>query len=291
MPDYDALRAEATERLGSGRTLAGQADDPAFADARIFDFLYGGNFSSAGDDTVAGDNVNTIVLQVPKEELARGRDPARHPVIGVWSSTSRRRTTVLRGDGKVVERGRYVQVARVGMPLVDEAIIAVRHRDEWHTSGPHRDSRFRRYYTDPIAPRLVNRVYGLPIPDSNPDAAGIQRADLVQFFLTGVPGLNEPAGRVAPGDALRLNMSIAPCAPAACETYSRLGVIGGDFAGFPNGRRPADDVVDVVLQVLEGELVDNPNDLGDDVDANDGSFGERFPYVAPPHSGSAAGGA
>ena len=159
-------------------------------------------------------------------------------------------------------------------------------KDRWSATRPTRDVRFRGYYNDPIVPRVVNAVYGLPIPDSNPDAGGTQRADLIQVFLTGVPGLNQPGGRARLSDQLRLNMSIPPCEPGACDDYSRLGVVGGDFSGFPNGRRLADDIVDVALQVMEGELIGSPNDLSDGVDANDIRFRRTFPYVPLPHPGS-----
>jgi hypothetical protein len=103
----------------------------------------------------------------------------------------------------------------------------------------------------------------------------------VQVFLTGVPGLNQDATFTRPGEQIRLNTSIPPTAKP-----NRLGVIGGDKAGYPNGRRLADDVVDISLQVVEGELVGAANDLSDKVDANDKKFGQHFPYVALPASGS-----
>ena len=108
---------------------------------------------------------------------------------------------------------------------------------------------------------------------------------VVQVFLTGVPGLNQP-NHVTPSEELRLNMEIPPCQPGSCNKYSRLGVIGGDVAGFPNGRRLSDDVLDASLQVVYGELIGNPNDLGDGVDSNDVPFLKTFPYVAYPHAGS-----
>jgi hypothetical protein len=124
---------------------------------------------------------------------------------------------------------------------------------------------------------LVEAVYGIPAPAT-------PRDDLVSVFLTGVEGLNQPANLKAPGEMLRLNTSIPPTA-----NPDRLGVIGGDTAGFPNGRRLTDDVIDIALQVVEGELVGSPNDLGDAVGTNDKAFSEYFPYVALPHDGSASG--
>ncbi|MGH7664693.1 MAG: DUF4331 family protein, partial [Gemmatimonadaceae bacterium] len=125
---------------------------------------------------------------------------------------------------------------------------------------------------------LIEAIYGIPAPAT-------PRDDLVSVFLTGLDGLNQPPD-VTPSEQLRLNMSIPPCEAGSCASHSRLGVIGGDTAGFPNGRRLTDDVVDIALQVVEGELVGNPNDLGDAVDKNDVDFRGTFPYVALPKSGS-----
>jgi hypothetical protein len=121
---------------------------------------------------------------------------------------------------------------------------------------------------------LIEAVYGIPAPET-------PRNDLVSVFLTGVEGINKPAGKITPSEQLRLNMSTPVTA-----NPDRLGVIGGDTQGFPNGRRLADDVIDIALQVVEGELVGNPNDLGDGVDANDVEFSDTFPYLALPVSGS-----
>jgi hypothetical protein len=288
MPDYAALRDEGVETFGpngAGKVFAGQADDPFFLDLRVFDLLYGGDLSEVGDDTLAGFNVNALALQVPMRAVARNGNATKHPIIGVWSTASRRSTRVHTGEGEVRERGNFVQVSRLGMPLVNEVVIPVRLKDEWNASAPRGDARFLRYVQDPILARTVEAVYGIPVPDSDPDARGIQRADLVSVFLTGVEGLNMPRG-VTPSEQLRLNMSIASCERGDCPEHSALGVIGGDVAGFPNGRRLADDVLDIALQVVEGELLDNPNDLGDGVGANDEAFGAAFPYVSLPHSGS-----
>ncbi|MGZ4591762.1 MAG: DUF4331 family protein, partial [Actinomycetes bacterium] len=120
---------------------------------------------------------------------------------------------------------------------------------------------------------LLKNVCGVNAPTDNRD-------DLVTVFLTGIKGLNQPK-KVTPSEQLRLNTR-----PVAGQTPSRLGVIGGDKNGFPNGRRLSDDVVDIALQVVGGELKGNPNDLGDGVNANDAQFGTTFPYVALPLSGS-----
>jgi hypothetical protein len=280
MPDYATLRGQAIYAFDGGRTLAGQADDPFFLDLRIFDLLYGADFSETGDDTLAGFNVNTVVLQVPKAALAKDGKPGKNPIIGVYSSTSLRRTTVLRNEGELSQSGDFVQVSRLANPLINEVVIGVGDKDEWNATVPHQEEKFLRYYRDPIVPEVVEAIYGIPAPKT-------PRRDLIAVFLTGVAGLNKPSD-VQLSELLRLNMSIPPCEPGSCADYSRLGVIGGDVAGFPNGRRLADDVLDIELQVLEGELLGNPNDLGDGVDQNDVSFASSFPYVALPHAGSEA---
>jgi len=260
MPNYGQLRNQAVKSYGYGaKSFAGQAEDPFFLDLRVFDLLYGGDLSEVGNDTLAGYNVNTIALQVPKKDLLGGGDP----VFGVWSTTSRLNSL-----------GLPVQVSRLGNPLVNEVVIPVKDKDKFNASRPVNDPQFLSYVTDPELARLIEKVYGIKAPKT-------PRNDLVQVFLTGVPDLNKDANFTRPGEQMRLNTSIAPAA-----TPNRLGVIGGDTAGYPNGRRLGDDVVDISLQVVEGELTGAPNDLGDKVDGNDKAFGSRFPYVALPHSGS-----
>ncbi len=301
MPNgYAPLRREATRSaMGNRMTYAGQADDPFFADLRVFDLLYGaeienGRFVESGNDTLAGYNVQTIALQVPKKELALNHKVAANPVIGVWSDTERRRTMVqsrTNGRGGARNKGRFAQVSRLGNPLVNEVVIPFRDKDRFNASTPRRDAQFLRYVQNPEVPRLVEAIYGIPAPAT-------PRTDLVEVFLTGVcakPGcpptvngvnlnsqlLNrgvDPA-RFRPSEMLRLNMSVPPS-----RQMNRLGVIGGDLAGFPNGRRLGDDVVDIELQVLEGELLGRANDIGDAVSRNDKPFTRSFPYVGIPHS-------
>jgi hypothetical protein len=159
------------------------------------------------------------------------------------------------------------------MPLVNELVIPVRDKDKFNASTPWNDAQFGKYVTDPELPRLIEKIYKIKAPAA-------PRKDLVQVFLTGVPKLNQPAG-VRAHEAIRLNTSIAPSA-----SPKRLGVLDGDTGGYPNGRRLTDDVVDISLQVVEGELLGKKNDLGDAVNTNDRAFGRTFPYVALPHSGS-----
>ena len=282
MPDYERLRDEAVVRMGTGKAFAGPADDPFFGDLAVLDRFLAGHVAGAGEDTMAGFNVSALALQVPKAALARQRDPSRHPVIGVWSSAFRRKITVLRQDGSIKERGPLVQVTRLGMPLVREAIIPAGEQPRWQAAQPRSDGVFRDRYSDPLVARAREATRG-PAPDSDMTAPGVQRKDLLQVFLAGVPGLNRISGKVTLSDQLRLNMSLPPCSSEDCDTYSAMGVIGGDFAGFPNGRRLDDGGIDSILQILEGELLDKPNDLSDGVDTNDVALGERFPYLALPH--------
>jgi len=145
----------------------------------------------------------------------------------------------------------------------------------FNASRPVNDAQFLRYVTHPELPRRIQQIYGIPAPAT-------PRNDLVQVFLTGIPGLNQPPN-VTPSEMLRLNTSTPP---TPINRGNRLGVIGGDTGGFPNGRRLVDDVVDIALQVVEGELVGSPNDLGDAVNRNDDPFLGAFPYLALPDSGS-----
>jgi hypothetical protein len=143
--------------------------------------------------------------------------------------------------------GQFTQVSRLGHPLVNELVIGLKDKDTFNGSEPSGDAQFLEYVTHPTLPVLIQALYGVQ-PPATP------RNDLVQVFLTGVPGLNQPANG-APSEMLRLNTSIPPVAPAS---QNRLGVLGGDNAGFPNGRRPGDDVVDIALRVVEGILL-SPN--------------------------------
>ncbi len=275
MPNYAKLRDQAVVSVGStGRSFVGQADDPFFLDLRVFDLLYGANLKEAGNDTLDGYNVSVLALQVPKSDLAAGGDASANPIVGVWSTAERPSMKVTNADGTQNVSGDYVQVSRLGMPLVNEVVVPAGKKDYFNGSKPEADAQFLPKVTDPEVPKLIEAVYGIKAPAT-------PRDDLVSVFLTGVEGLNKPANG-APSEQLRLNMSIAPVAAG-----NRLGVIGGDTAGFPNGRRLSDDVIDVALQVVEGELKGSANDLGDGVNANDVAFGATFPYVALPHSGSA----
>ncbi|AVH59600.1 MULTISPECIES: DUF4331 domain-containing protein [Streptomyces] len=260
MPDYGALRDQAVHKLAGGSTtFAGQADDPFFLDLRVFDLLYGGNLTEVGNDTLKGYNVNSIALQVPNDMI---RESAGQPIVGIWSTTQRKDA-----------RGHWTQVSRLGMPLVNEVVNPQKDKDKFNASAPWNDGQFLKNVTNPELPKLIEAIYKIKAPAE-------PRNDLVDVFLKGVKGLNQPP-KVRPAEELRLNTSIKPTAQP-----KRLGVLDGDNAGFPNGRRLTDDVIDASLQVVEGELVGSKNDLGDAVDKNDKTFENAFPYVAEPTSGS-----
>ena len=289
MPDYTSLVDEGIYEFGSsGKTFAGQADDPFALDLRVFDLLYGGpGFPEAGDDTLAGFNVNTLALQVPSSMLAKDGQVSENPNIGLWTTASRPSTRVNTPGGKLRHKGDFVQVSRLGQPLVNEVVIPIKDKDEFNATKPVDDDKFAKYVVDPELPELVNAVHGVPPPDTCPGNPNSRcRTDLVQVFLTGLAGLNQITN-VEASEMLRLNMT-TPLCEEGCAENSRLGVIGGDVAGFPNGRRLYDDTIDIAIQVMEGELVGNPNDLGDGVDENDVEFRESFPYVALPFAGSDA---
>ncbi|MFF1452480.1 DUF4331 domain-containing protein [Streptomyces sp. NPDC058274] len=260
MPHYSTLRDQAVYKLAGGSTtFAGQADDPFFLDLRVFDLLYGGDLSEVGRDTLKGYNVNSIALQVPTDMI---QESAEQPIVGIWSTTERKDA-----------HGDWTQVSRLGMPLVNEVVNPQKDKDKFNASAPWDDAQFLKNVTNPELPKLIEAIYKIKAPTE-------PRNDLVDVFLKGVEGLNQPP-HVTPAEELRLNTSIKPTA-----SPKRLGVLDGDNAGFPNGRRLTDDVIDASLQVVEGELVGSKNDLGDAVDKNDKKFGHSFPYLAQPTSGS-----
>ncbi len=251
---------------GTAHVFAGQTDDPFFLDLRVFDLLYGANLSEAGNDSLAGYNVHSIAIRVPKSSL-RGASP----IIGVWATSTRPATTT-RVAGSETTTGNQIQVSRLGMPLVNEVVIPVGKKDTWNGSIPSADAQFLTHVTDPEVPKLLQLIYNIPAP-------AVPRNDLVQVFLTGVPGLNQPPN-VRPSEMIRLNTDIIPTAAP-----NRMGVLAGDTSGFPNGRRLTDDVIDITLLAAVGVLGGVRTSLGDGVNVNDVPFRASFPYLAQPHSG------
>ncbi|MGW8888559.1 DUF4331 domain-containing protein [Streptomyces sp. NPDC055749] len=315
MPDYASLRKEAVVPLpDGGHTFAGQASDSFFLDLRIFDLLYGGDLKETGHNTLAGYNVNTVAIQVPKSTVALKGDATRNPVIGVWSTTDRKGTVVAgagskgnenspAGDSKAQDgpnaavtggEGGWRQVSRLGNPLVNEVVVPLKYKDAFNALTPDKDNTVTPVVDkvkDPIVPKLVESIYGLPAPAT-------PRNDLVEIFLTGIckdcgpikadlnsQRLNADVDKneFVPAEELRLNMAIPPAAKP-----NRLGVLGKDLAGFPNGRRLNDDVVDIELQALQGAAqtgkIVPALAAGDGVDTPYREPGDTFPYVALPNT-------
>ena len=286
MPNYAALAQSAIRTLSGGyKVFVGPRDDPFFVDlAAVFDLLsirkLPGN-RGKGVDGVGGYDVMSIVMQIPKERLTKdGASPAPslgNHIIGLWDTAERPQTRMLNGDGTIGYSGPDVQVSRLGMPLVNELVIPLGKKDLFNATEPANDvANFGAFVVDPEPARLLHALFGIGVPPA-------PRNDLVAVFATGVAGLNQPPN-VSPGEMLRLNMSIPPS-----SNPSRFGVLAGDQAGFPNGRRLADDVVDIELRVVAGVLVNGfdvapNNQLGDGIDANDMPFLPYFPYVALPQN-------
>jgi hypothetical protein len=283
MPNYEALANQAIRPLrGGGKVFAGQRDDPFFLPLdRIFDTVNlegaGTGNMGGGIDTLAGYGVQSVVLQVPEAQVTRnGKSVAAasadNAVVGVWASTERRRLQVT-NDASAPKAARWVQVSRLGNPLVNELVIPLALKDKFNRTQPKDDLRnFGEYVLKPFPAAALNQLLNLGIKEND-------RTDIVQALLTGVPGVTQIGKDPAPADTLKINLGVPPAA-----TENRFGVIGGDNAGFPNGRRLADDVVDITLRVVGGYLI--PADqggkklpLGDGVDRNDQDFLATFPYV------------
>jgi Domain of unknown function (DUF4331) len=307
-PNYEAaLAQQAIYALpNGGRIFAGQRDEGFYIDVGgVFDTLKLKSIGSTGGiDSTAGFNVNTIAIEVPIQSLTRsGAVPssptASDAVIGVWATSSRRTTTVIRslssrreGPDKVSTTGSYRQVSRLGNPLVNEVVIPLKLKDTFNASEPENDSQFAAYVLEPQLAQLLAAVFGISVPTA-------PRNDLVAIFATGIP-VNPITGPNystflsdgQPHEMMRLNVAIAPAA-----SPSRLGLLGGDVAGFPNGRRVFDDVVDIALRAVAGGTPFTPatnvapnNALGDGVSNNDLLFLTRFPYLSTPHSGNTTSG-
>jgi len=290
-PNYEPLAESAVRTLSDGScAFAGQRDDPFFADTgALFDLLTIRKLpgTDGGVDGLGGFNTQTIALSVPISEITRNRsiptsttDPAS--VIGVYANASRRQVTVLRHDRGPGYSGRFIQVSRLGEPLVNELLIPLGHKDEWNRSNPIFDAQFLPFYRSPEPAALINAIYGVPVPPT-------PRNDIAALLLNGitVSGFTNAGGGPANADLLRLNLAVP-----ASNSPNRFGILGGDVAGFPNGRRLADDVVDIEIRALAGATPFTPtfdvapnNQLGDGVNTNDRTFLDHFPYVAEPGQG------
>ena len=296
-PNYEQLQAQAVKSVGNVKSFAGQSDDPFFADlGGIFDLLtirkVPGN-AGGGKDGLKGFNVQSLALQVPTTELTsdstRPTDPkSPAAVIGVWTTSSRRSTTVL-GGGTAAASGDFVQVSRLGAPLVNEVVVPIGAKDLWNGSKPVDDAQFANGVANPELAKLFNALYKVKVPPQGDFGTAEQRDDLIAIFLTGIPDLTKPANG-KPSEQLRLNLAVP-----VTKTPNRLGVLAKDTQGYPNGRRLADDVVDISEQAVAGaayplfhkDFVADPlaTQLGDGVDSNDKAFRTGFPYLALPNDG------
>jgi hypothetical protein len=284
-PNYAALAAAAVRPLPTGgQVFAGQRDDSFFVDLNVFDLLAVPPADTDNADSLAGFNVHSIAIEVPIASLtANGSRPTQvtdpNAVLGIWSTASRPSVTA-RGGGQERHSANFVQVSRLGQPLVNEVVIPRGTKDAFNALEPTGDAAALDFVTDPEVPKLLLALFGIQSPPT-------PREDLVTIFLTGIPGLNQPPN-VVPSEMLRLNVAIAPA-----TNPSPLGVLGGDAAGFPNGRRLGDDVVDIALRAMAGATPLTPEFntgirtvLGDGVPANDKPFLAVFPYLALPHAGN-----
>jgi hypothetical protein len=286
-PNYNQLAGGVQQVPPVGmRVFAGQRDEGFYVDLGIFDLL--GVGSNTVEDSTAGFNVSSLAIQVPIAQLSRsGSRPtgANDPnaVIGVWATASRQ-AVATRTPGGITYSGDWVQVSRLGNPLVNEAVIDLARKDAFSSLEPTGDAVALDRVTDPEVPKLLTALFGVRTPPA-------PRQDLVTIFLTGIPGLNQPPN-VRPSEMLRLNMGIPPVAVGA-PGYDRLGVLKGDVGGFPNGRRVGDDVLDIVIQAAAGATPLTPafnrspnNALGDGVDGNDVPYLRGFPYLGIPRAGN-----
>jgi len=297
-PNYASIEAQAIKDLGNGtKVFAGQSDDPFFVDlGGVFDLLtirkLPGN-GGGGVDGLKGYNVNSLAIQVPITDLtSNGLKPtdvaSPMSVIGVYTTASRQTTRVL-SAGSESSSGPWVQVSRLGAPLVNELVVPLGAKDLWNGSKPVDDAQFANGVANPELGRLLNGLYGIKVPPQGDFGTATQRDDLEAIFLTGIPGLTKSTV-AKPAEELRLNVAVLPSA-----NPNSLGVVGGDNAGYPNGRRLSDDVTDISLKAMAGaayplfhpEFVPDPlaAKLGDGVDVNDVSFRTSFPYLALPHAG------
>jgi hypothetical protein len=287
IPNYDALTAQAIKNLrGGGKVFAGQRDDPFFVDlGGTFDAINirkGTGNEGQGKDDLSGQAIHAIVLQLPEAQVTRDREAVSSPgasnaVVGVWSTTERRKLEVTNDRyDKDRGKGRWVQVSRLANPLVNEVVIPLGKKDQFNRTTPDRDAAlYGRYVVNPELARIMNALFNVGAPETG-------RTDIVQALLQGLPGLNQldRGSNPLPTDTLKVNLGVPPASQP-----NRFGVLAGDNAGFPNGRRLEDDVVDIELQVVAGFLKGNRVPLGDGVDQNDKPFLSTFPYLAAPDSG------
>lgn len=313
-PNYPALAGDAIHPISGGRVVfAGQRAEAFFVDlGAIFDlgdlrpianlhntFGLPALAASKGVNTTASVNVHSIAIQVPISDLAAGghiptSTAAQGSTVGVWTTASRRKARVLNSSGGAgIETGPYVQISRLGNPLFNEVLVPLAQKDKWNAQSPEHDQNYAKGVAYPELASLLNVLY----PGAFPNLAAYKkpRADLEAILLTGIPAgvvaasFSTFTGKIQ-ADMLRLNLAI----PASASP-NPLGVVGGDVAGFPNGRRVIDDVVTIELQAIAGAtipLVDKSFTPDKALAAvSDGVTGaglpllQNFPYLGTPYSG------
>jgi hypothetical protein len=268
-PDYDALAKAAVHDLSGGtRIFAGQRREGFYVDlGSIFDLGALRPFQDLhliplaahpGVDATKHLSVHTIALQIPKTLLTSDGSNPTDPtnpksVIGVWAAASRRKVRV-RIDDDVDEAGPWVQVSRLGNPLVNEVIIPLGKKDLWNSVAPSTDSQFQPYFAHPELAGLLPVLYPSPPAFPNLKAYTKERVDIEAIFLTGIPASILPTAPTFTGttlaEMLRLNIAVAPATSPSIN-----GVLGGDVAGFPNGRRVFDDVATIEIRALAGATI------------------------------------
>lgn len=303
--DYNALFNAGTYTTSQPNTkvFAGTTDDAFFIDlGGAFDTLNfraaiaPGVLSPAQDaananiaaDTLSGYAVNSIAIEVPVSLLTRtGQiEPSSSTAatIGVWAATSRRSTLYRRAPLPSISSGSWSQVQRMGNPLINELLIGTAFKDRFSMDQPKNDAQFASFVLDPALARVLNAATGGALSIPTPP-----RLDLLPL-VTYAPPIAAPGTTAGPvADMLRLNTGVNPTLPAS-PSFNRLGLIGGDAAGYPNGRRVIDDVTDITLRAVAG--VFNPafnkfpnSALGDGVNVNDAPYRTTFPYLANSPSG------
>ncbi len=286
-----------------------RADAFAVNLGEIFDLvnlvpLEGAIEQSDANNELRDANVTSIALEVPKV-CVTGNGTG---IIGAWTTASLPQASLLDPipsyDQKELHGGAYVQVSRLSAPLVNEVVIGLPDKNLFNHSEPKDDAQAALYVTNPTLPALIDILFRDALgAEDNIAPSNLPRTDLVAAFLTGFPGVNQPAD-VTASEMMRLNTGIA-ATPQGSQ--SNLGVAGNDLAGFPNGRRPGDDVVDIALRVVMGALCHDipvngvPTNLGyctpedapvgnqpftDGAPVDDGDMQAVFPYLNTPYAGS-----
>jgi len=301
LPNYDSyaqshIYTVNIPNCGIGKVFVGQRKEGfAISLGNVFDLV---NTNPLGPidgekNALANKNITTLALEIPAKCLV-----SKSATIGAWTTATKISYVKIRKHGRIKKLGPFFsQKSRLGSPLVNEIVIGLKDKNKFNRSKPKNDTQFASYVTNPSFPSLLQALFNVPAPSNFP------RNDLVAAFLTGIKGLNN-TGPI-PSEMLRLNTSISA---TKAESQNNLGVIGRDLAGFPNGRRPGDDIVDIILRVAMGRLchpiiIDSATVLNlglckpeqapvgtapltDGVTVSSKDFDTQFPYLKTPIAGA-----